>query len=1129
MAGNEKIDIVAERVHFTFPEERLDAKALSQLAEPGAEHPSALRLVHGTDKGSDEASETQLRLHVYLREAIPLAELLPTLHNLGLHVIDQVPYRVKVDDGAVVHLYDFGVSFPDGVDPDEVLPLLDDALCAALTGRTEAGSANRLVMFEALPWRTVAVLRAYCRYLAQLGTGYSTSFMADTLIHNAAVTRLLVELFEAGHDPEHGENLTKDQRRQEQESIRQRIGEALDDVDGLKEDEFLRTLTDVVSATVRTNAYLGQETIALKLHPREIEAASLPRPAYEIWVYAPRVEGVHLRFGAIARGGLRWSDRRHDFRTEILGLVKAQMTKNSVIIPTGAKGGFFPKNAPGRDEDPDGYQREGEESYRLFIQSLLDVTDNLETNATGEHEVVHPDGVVILDGPDHYLVVAADKGTATFSDFANSISQENGFWLGDAFASGGSVGFDHKDMGITAKGAWESVKRHFASLGVDCQSEPFTAVGIGGMAGDVFGNGMLLSEHTRLVAAFDSRHIFIDPNPDAARSFQERQRLFDLPRPYWTDYDESLISEGGGVFKRTEKSIRVTPQMREALGLDDEITSLSPARMVSAILKAPVDLLYTGGAGTYVKASDERDRDAGDADNDPLRIDASELRVRVVGEGGNLGLTQRARIEAAQRGVLVNTDAVDNSAGVETSDREVNLKILVDRLVEKSHLDPEERAEFIEAQVEEVGHRVLRSNGDQNIVLQAERLGTRPTNSSASRFLHYLEEHAELNRAVEFLPSDEELARRREQGELLTLPELSVMLAYSKIEATQALLDDDFGRDPWLAQILREYFPSAVTERFGDHFESHPLRREIICTRVANEMIDTAGIVFVQRIVEETGASASTVASAFLVVRELFDLPHLRELHRNIPADTDPEAWRAVIQGIQRFTDRAVRWVVRNGLVSPSEEGGDEVIEPAIQRLRPGVDVVDELTDLLSDEAVQELREREEEGSSWGLPKELATSWARFWAVLPLLDVSLVAEATGVKAKEAALVYFAVYERYSMHELLSAVTDLPRVDRWESVLRASLRADVYRAAEMLTEWVVEGLSQAGTSLPEDPESARKALLTWEEDHPAVASGLARVTRDMADDIRKAAEDEAEVNVATISVAVRTLLNPRGDI
>ncbi|WP_051687438.1 NAD-glutamate dehydrogenase domain-containing protein [Curtobacterium sp. S6] len=1128
MARQENTETAMERVHFRFPEEQIDAEALRGLAASEQDHPAAMRLFRQADQDAEGSAEPGLRLRIYLRESIALADLLPTLQNLGLRVIDQVPYRVKDEQGGLVSLYDFGVTFPEGVDPDKVLPLLEDSLCAVLTGRAEAGSANRLVTIEALSWRTVAVLRAYCRYLVQLGTGHSTDFMADTLVANAKVTKLLVELFEAGHDPERGKDLDAEQRRQEQDSIRERIEEALDDVAGLAQDRFLRTMAEVIAATVRTNAYLGKETIALKLHPREIDEAPLPRPAFEIWVYAPRVEGVHLRFGAVARGGLRWSDRPHDFRTEILGLVKAQMTKNSVIIPTGAKGGFFPKNAPGRDEDPEGYQREGEESYRLFIQSLLDVTDNLQLTDSGEHQVVHPDGVVILDGPDHYLVVAADKGTATFSDFANSISQENGFWLGDAFASGGSVGFDHKEMGITAKGAWESVKRHFASLGVDCQSEDFTAVGIGGMAGDVFGNGMLLSEHTKLVAAFDSRHIFLDPNPDVARSFQERRRLFDLPRPYWTDYDESLISEGGGVYKRTDKSIRITPQVREALGLADDVASLSPAQLVSAILRAPVDLLYTGGAGTYVKASSEHQRDAGDADNDLLRIDASDLRVRVIGEGGNLGLTQLARIEAAQRGILVNTDAVDNSAGVETSDREVNLKILVDRLIEKDHLDREERAGFIEAQVDEVSDRVLCSNRDQNIVLQAERLGTRPTNSSAIRFLHFLEEHAGLNRAVEFLPTDEELARRRNDGERFTSPELSVMLAYSKIEVTQALLDDGFGDDPWLAQILKEYFPTAVTERFGDHFDSHPLRREIICTRVANDMIDTAGIVFAYRVMEETGATASTVASAFLIVRELFDLHRLRELHREIPADADPEAWRTVIHDIQRFTDRAVRWVVRHGLKSRTEDAGEDVIGTVIDELRPGVELRENIADFMSEDAVANLRDRREKARAWGLQDELAAAWAGLWETLPVLDIGLVSRTTGADLRETALVFFAIYERYSVHALLDAITDLPRVGRWESIVRAALRADLYRAAESFTERVVSDLAGSGGTLPKDPAGARKVLLAWEDANPSAAAGLRRLTDEMAEDIRDAADGEQPVDLATISVAVRTLLNPRGE-
>lgn len=1128
MPHQEKTETTVERVRYELPEEQVDASILRDLAEAGPDRPAATRLFRpSTDDDQNRIAGKEVRLRVYLREPRALSDLLPILQNLGLHVVDQIPYDVHTKDGATFALYDFGVVFPEGVDIDEVLPLAEDALCAVLAGRAEPGSANRLVLFESLPWRTVAVLRAYCRYLLQLGTEYSRPFMADALVQNAPVTKLLVQLFRVGFDPEWEHGASAERRREKQEEVRGEIRAALDDVADLSQDRFLRTMTEVVSATVRTNAYLGKETIALKLLPRKIEEAPLPRPAFEIWVYAPRVEGVHLRFGKVARGGLRWSDRRNDFRTEILGLVKAQMTKNSVIIPTGAKGGFFPKNAPGRDEDPEGYQREGEESYRLFIQSLLDVTDNLVTTDKGEHEVVSPEGVVVLDEPDHYLVVAADKGTATFSDFANSISQENGFWLGDAFASGGSVGFDHKDMGITAKGAWESVKRHFASLGVDCQSEDFTAIGIGGMAGDVFGNGMLLSEHTKLVAAFDSRHIFLDPDPDVAKSYAERRRLFDLPRPYWTDYDTSLISEGGGIYKRSDKSIAITPQVREALGLKDEVERLSPAELVSEILRAPVDLLYTGGAGTYVKATAETHQDAGDKDNDPLRIDASELRAKVVGEGGNLGLTQRARIEAAKNGVLVNTDAVDNSAGVETSDREVNLKILVDRLIEHGHIDREERAGFIEEQVEEVSDMVLCSNRDQNILLHAERLGTRPTNSSASRFIHFLEEHADLNREVEFLPSDKELRKRRENGEKLTSPELSVMTAYSKIELTHALLDAGFGDDPWLEEVLREYFPQPVTERFAEYFGEHPLRREIICTRVANEIVDTAGIVFAYRVMEETGASVLTVARAFLVIRELFDLRRLGKLHRDIPADADPEAWRTVIQDIQRFTDRAVGWAIRHGVVARKDESkGGDVIADAIEELAPGVALRDDVASLVGQKSEASIRRRLEQAEEWGLPDELSRTWAQLWESLTLLDVGVVAEESGLAPRQAALMYFAVVDRYAVHELLAAVTELPRVGRWESIARASLRSDLYKASEEFTKRVLKDLPTS--DMPQDPAEARSALLQWENEHPAYAPSIARLTDEMNLEIQGYSGGSRPVDLATLSVAVRTLLHPTGE-
>lgn len=719
------------------------------------------------------------------------------------------------------------------------------------------------------------VLYAYSRYLLQLGSSFSADFMSQALSDNPDITNSIANIFSTGFDPALEKDT--DARRASQRAAADGVRADIEKLDGETQD-FFAQLLEVVLATVRTNAYQGKETIALKISTRDISFAPLPKPLFEIFVEGEALEGVHLRFGKVARGGLRWSDRPEDFRTEVLGLVKAQVTKNAVIIPTGSKGGFVPKNLPDRDSEQDKYNEMGVAAYKLFIQSLLDITDNLVTDKQGEQQIVRPEKVVALDENDHYLVVAADKGTATFSDTANAISIANGFWLGDAFASGGSVGFDHKEMGITARGAWESVKRHFASLGHDSQAEDFTMVGIGGMAGDVFGNGALLSEHIRLIGAFDSRHIFIDPNPDTAVSFAERKRLFDLPRAYWTDYNRDLISAGGGVYSRKDKEIPVTDQMREALGLETPAETLTADELIVAILKAPVDLLYTGGTGTYVRSTEETDAQVGDSTNDKLRITAPELRVRVISEGGNLGLTQRARIEAAAGGILVNTDAIDNSAGVETSDREVNLKILMSRAISAGGFKEEDRAAFIADQVEEVGRRVLRSNLEQNVLLQAERTELFNTNDIAGEFMDYLTQKVHLDREVELLPSDADLADRAEAHVPLTSPELSVLTAYAKIDVTAQLVESSYADLPDLDlhDVLVDYFPESATDRFEDYFTEHPLRSEIIATRAANRMINHAGITFIYEMEKKYGAQINDIARAFRAARlEIGSLPDL--------------------------------------------------------------------------------------------------------------------------------------------------------------------------------------------------------------------------------------------------------------
>ena len=1079
----------AYRADYTVEQAIEDIVILESLS---GKKPAAIKVEAG------EANTT--RLKTYLSAPHTLTELLPVMQNMGLVVVDQKPYEFKPEDGEEYgYLYDFGVEFPEGVDPNAVASLYEDALNAYLLGERESDTLDRLILSEGLTWQEARLFRALNHYLIQLGLGYTPSFMSNTLLANPAITKHLVEFFNVSFDPNNG--LNDEQRNARREDLEAALVEELNKIPTLDADRYLRSLSKVIRAILRTNAYLGREAFAIKVAPQQIDFAPLPRPKFEIFVYSPRVEGVHLRFGDVARGGLRWSDRRDDFRTEVLGLVKAQMVKNAVIIPTGAKGGFYPKQLPDPAVDRDAWITEGRESYKVFIRSLLDVTDNLAVGTDGSETVVRPEGVIARDENDYYLVVAADKGTAAFSDTANAISLERGFWLGDAFASGGSVGYDHKAMGITARGAWESVKRHFAELGHDAQTEAFTAVGIGDMSGDVFGNGLLRSKATRLVAAFDHRDIFLDPTPDAAVSFQERQRLYNLPRSSWQDYNRELISAGGGVYSRGLKSIEITPEVREVLGLDESVTELAPAELISAILKAPVDLIYNGGIGTYVKASTETNAQVGDKANDALRVNGKDLRARIVGEGGNLGFTQLGRIEAARNGVLLNTDAIDNSAGVETSDREVNIKILVDRLVARGELSSEERASFIESLQDEVGGKVLETNVDQNVLLQGEFHGSFLGTNLYKRLMHDLEEHAGLNRAVEFLPTDEELDERLETtGDRLTRPELAVLAAYVKIYLTHALEQTDFADDPYLEGVLRTYFPAALVERFGQHLDSHPLRKEIICTRVANELVNIGGITFAYRIMEEFNVGIDSVARAFIVARELFELGTAAKLHSELSPKTPLDAWFTVLRDNQRVLDRAVRWfITERGVVAGA------TISELLENFGSVVEMRRNLPEYLSDTSRARVRAKRDAGEAWGLPEELIVIWIRGFEGYALLDVIRSAADHDFEATSLAPV----------DELLGLITELPRSDRWEILARQAMRGSLYETAASLALSVAEGTEGDFSTI----DGAQKALAGWIENHPTRVGNIDRIL----DEIAEAAPDvTGHPRLAVVSVALRTL-------
>ncbi|MGX6605762.1 NAD-glutamate dehydrogenase [Micromonosporaceae bacterium Da 78-11] len=1068
-----------------------DLAKLELLEEEGQLEMHLYRKRRVAKSGASVPDDHDVRFKVYrYGEPMMLSAVLPVLHSLGVQVVDERPYEIRRTDGTV-YLYDFGLQPPAAHrELAEVRPQVENAFAAAWRGEAEVDGFNELVLRAGLTWRQVVVLRAYAKYQRQAGAVFSQRYVESTFIAYPEVARLLVELFETRFSPrlEAGES----ERSRIVGELVDKITELLDDVDSLDQDRILRSYLTLIQATLRTSFFQRgadgrpKSYVAFKLDPQAIPDLPQPRPKYEIFVYSPRFEGVHLRFGAVARGGLRWSDRREDFRTEVLGLVKAQMVKNAVIVPVGAKGGFVLKQKPG-DRD------EAVECYRRFITALLDVTDNIHSG-----KIVPPPDVVRHDGDDPYLVVAADKGTATFSDIANEISVGKDFWLGDAFASGGSAGYDHKKMGITAKGAWESVKKHFRALGTDTQTEDFTVVGVGDMSGDVFGNGMLLSRHIRLLAAFDHRHIFLDPTPDAAVSFDERQRLFDLPRSSWADYDASLLSAGGGIYPRTAKSIPVSPEVRAALELGDA-TAISPAELMRAILTAPVDLLWNGGIGTYVKASTETHADVGDKTNDAIRINGAQVRAKVVGEGGNLGLTQRGRIEFALAGGRIYTDFIDNTAGVDCSDHEVNIKILLGGAVTDGEMTLPQRDELLAAMTDEVAALVLRDNYEQALALDNARAQAHSLLPVHRRMLISLEERGQLNRELEALPTDAELAARHEAGEGLTAPEFAVLLAYVKISLEREVLADELVDEAWTTDVLARYFPTPLRERFATRMAGHRLRREIITTVLVNEVVNRGGTSFVFRAMEESGASAADVIRAYVVVREAYGLPDLWRGAEALDNQAPTSAQTLVFLESRRLLDRAVRWLVSTRR-SPLDVAGE------ITKLRPGVQAL--LPQLPSVVLGIERRSMDEHIATIadkGVPMDIAerVTWANYG--FGLLDILETAASVGGEPTEVAKVYFVLSARFQFDQLLSHISRLPRGDRWQTLARMALRYDLYAALAALTVEVLQSTS-AG-SPPEDRVSE------WAQVN---AASIARASNAMG------TVEDTPADLAALSVLLRQI-------
>ncbi|MDP2014817.1 MAG: NAD-glutamate dehydrogenase, partial [Actinomycetota bacterium] len=1041
---------------------------------------------------NDSSDPARIKL-IRAGEAMPLSAVLPLLQHLGLDVLDEYPFEIERKGLHPAWVMDFGVQLPalDLPRLDSLDLRLTQALRAVWSGHAESDDFNGLVVRAGLHWEHVVLLRGYSRYLRQLGSTYGQDYLQQALLSNPGFASLFVELFDSQFEPDFAGD-----RAVARAELTARYLADLDAVPSLDHDRILRSFLSLLLATVRTSAFIpgilsASRALAFKFDSRSITEMPLPKPLSEIWVYSPRVEGVHLRFGKVARGGIRWSDRREDFRTEVLGLVKAQAVKNAVIVPVGAKGGFFASGAPDVSADREAWLAAGQAAYIEFISALLDLTDNLEAGG-----VLPPAHVVRLDGDDPYLVVAADKGTASFSDLANRLSLERGFWLGDAFASGGSHGYDHKAMGITARGAWISVQRHFREIDIDVQNQDFTVVGIGDMSGDVFGNGMLLSQHIRLVAAFDHRSIFIDHDPDAQATFMERQRLFNLPRSSWADFDSSLLSAGGAVFARSAKSISISEQARVALGLPPEAQHLSPDELIKGILQAPVDLLWNGGIGTYVKAASESALSVGDKANDAIRIDGVQLRCAVVGEGGNLGFTQAGRVEAARGGVRINSDAIDNSAGVDTSDHEVNLKILLDTLVRTDAMTLQDRDLMLTQMSDDVAAAVLRDNYDQNVVLGNARASASTMLVVQQRLIRDLEHRGLLDRQLEFLPTDEEFELRRIAGEGLTSPELAVLLAYAKMALTDELNAAHIGADPWYESALMSYFPALLTEQFSAEVKRHQLRNQLVSTVVCNQLVNTGGITFVFRAAEETSATAVEVVHAAGAASAIFDIDRLTSAVNALDFVAPSMAQDALHHGIRRLLDRATRWLLNS-------KGGHVAPQVLVDTYRPVVaEYGSYVRSHLPAGVVDNVRLRAAGFISLGAPVELAEEVSGLLEVFALLDIAALSQRTGIEPARIIPLYFTITEAYGIDALLLSISALPRADRWGVMARHALRADLYAAAAELTEQVLQM----------DQGSPAITLASW-EGHFASSTGRAKAT---LFDI--AAMEHPDL--ATLSVALR---------
>lgn len=993
-------------------------------------------------------------------EPIHLSAVLPMLENFGLRVIDESPFKVHSSNGEVNWIMDFSMlhNTSNDMELEQAQSLFQDAFSQVWYGKLEDDPFNRLVLGAGLTGRKVTILRAYAKYMRQIGSSFSRDYIANTLANYPDIAKLLVDLFNLRYNPKIKRSAKKE------EALLVVIKEQIDKVSNLDDDRIIRRYLDLILATLRTNFYQtdaqGNEKsyVSIKMLPALIPEMPLPKPKFEIFVYSPRIEGVHLRGGKVARGGLRWSDRQEDFRTEVLGLVKAQQVKNTVIVPVGAKGGFVCKNLP-VNQGRQAFLAEGQECYKIFIRSLLDITDNIV-----DGKVVHPVDVVRLDEDDPYLVVAADKGTATFSDIANGISQEFNFWLGDAFASGGSIGYDHKKMGITARGGWESVKRHFRETGVDCQTTDFTCVGIGDMAGDVFGNGMLLSQHTRLICAFNHLHIFFDPEPDAKTSYQERKRLFENPSLTWDDYDKSLISKGGDLFHRSAKSIKLSPEMRKCLGTKQ--LTMTPNELIHNVLKMEVDLIWNGGIGTYVKSTKESNSQVGDRANDDLRVNGKDIRAKIIGEGGNLGMTQLGRIEYAMHGGRVNTDFIDNVGGVDCSDNEVNIKILLNALVSAGDLTSKQRNNLLYSMTDEVGDLVIQDCYRQTQSISISHLGGASQLKEQLRFIHGLEREGYLNRELEFIPSDDEISDRLAKSMGLTRPELSVMLAYGKMVLKEKFNIPSITANPYHGKLLVEAFPKILQEKFSAQMEQHPLRGEIIATKLTNNIINDMGMNFVFRIQEETGAAIDEIANSYVIVKGIFGLESLWREIETLDSSIDAQVQLSMLETMRRTLRRASRWYLRHGNKALSIPDAITYYASTFK------DLFNNIQNYLVEDEYKQLETNRLNYTKAGVPEKIAYRVASLSNMFPSMDLAQVAETEKRDIKLVANLYFKLGSKLEVHWFLEQINNQPVNNHWQALARASYREEL--------DWQQRALTTVLLNSSPKSADAEEILKKWME-------------------------------------------------